>query len=60
MGLALYFPKAVGPGSTVTYVSADLSDAGVEVAESELDEIDKADQEAAEASAEVESGESLP
>lgn len=60
LAVSFFFPRAVSPSSGVTYVAADLSEAEVEVVEQELDDLDKQDKEAGDATSEVESGEVLP
>lgn len=58
MGAVLFFPERVGAGSVVTYVSGDLGDIDeVEGYEDELAAVDKADEDAAEQTPDIVSGE---
>ncbi|MBC9819732.1 Z1 domain-containing protein [Terrabacter sp. MAHUQ-38] len=60
LGVAFFFPDAVGKASTITYMSADLSSYAVEDADETIDAMDEADAARAEGTANIESGDALP
>lgn len=60
LGVTIFFPRAVGKGSTITYMSADLSAYEVEEPDQDIEAMDEADAAAAEVTAGIESGDALP